>query len=330
MERLASQLEPRHAWVGAARSFPLPAIEFPDVHADGRPDANPTTSQHEIEVRTSIAQEPLQDTLASSAMHRLCQPLTALQCILELGMDGEDAAAMRSSMADSLRECVRAIAMMSIFRDLIELGTRYAIKSPPLDARRIAIENGFEWREGEGSSAGKRHLQLAGRSTPTRTSEQDGIAATSDGAPALIEASAEGLDFVFRHVNRAFASAGIGSTEHLQEEVQASVLSLATRHAREVRFEWTLTRPGGESWLRECAMAQPFEVSDLDFTHNEIPCLAGAIAVAESMGARLAFGSFGVELALPLARVPAAARSEHKRPERASASEHTDRKAHRN
>jgi signal transduction histidine kinase len=54
------------------------------------------------------------------ALHDLCQPLTVLQCKLELGLlqGGEDA--IHSAVVDGLRECRRLNAVVKTMRELVE------------------------------------------------------------------------------------------------------------------------------------------------------------------------------------------------------------------
>jgi hypothetical protein len=54
------------------------------------------------------------------ALHDLCQPLTVLQCKLELGLlsGGEDA--IHAAMRDGLHECRRLNASVVAMRDLLK------------------------------------------------------------------------------------------------------------------------------------------------------------------------------------------------------------------
>ncbi len=54
------------------------------------------------------------------ALHDLCQPLTVLQCKLELGLlkGGEEAA--HSAVVDGLHECKRLNAVVKTMRELVQ------------------------------------------------------------------------------------------------------------------------------------------------------------------------------------------------------------------
>lgn len=53
----------------------------------------------------------------SSMLHDLCQPLTALQCRLELAEVEGDAAAMQRAIVDGLAECERLNAIAARMRE---------------------------------------------------------------------------------------------------------------------------------------------------------------------------------------------------------------------
>ena len=55
-----------------------------------------------------------------SALHDLCQPLTALQCRLfltTLGGGGQNAAELERAVADALRQCDRAIGLVRAMQE---------------------------------------------------------------------------------------------------------------------------------------------------------------------------------------------------------------------
>ncbi len=238
-----------------------------------------------------VPQLPLKETLAGSAMHRLCQPLTALQCILELGMDHEEVDDMRGTMADSARECARAIAMVRAFRDLLELGRRYGTGARRVDARRTALDHGFAWRPDNKEFRGS-------RSGPSEV--------------PFICVNIEGLDYVFRELGLAFASIGVSQAPQASSR-GGSLAAFAYPRVEEVRFAWRLTPSGGEEWLRECALGQPFDIPDFDFTRNPVPHLAAARMVAEAMGARFLCGNAGVDIEFPKASVLKSSRPQETR-----------------
>ncbi|MHB1698701.1 MAG: hypothetical protein ACYCSN_00975 [Acidobacteriaceae bacterium] len=238
-----------------------------------------------------VPQAPLKETLAGSAMHRLCQPLTALQCILELGMDHEDVDDLRATMADSARECARAIAMVRVFRDLLELGRRYAAGARRVDARRTALDHGFAWRPDNADLRGAR----------------SGLSEVP-----FIRVNSEGLDYVFRELGLAFASIGVPQVSQTSSS-GASLAAFACPRVEKVCFAWRLTPSGGEKWLRECVLGQPFDVPDFDFARNSVPHLAAARMVAEAMGATFLCGEAGVDIEFPKASVLKSSRPQEAR-----------------
>ena len=52
-------------------------------------------------------------------LHDLCQPLTILQCKLELGLLKGSQEAANAAMADGLRECIRLNRAVNTMRDLM-------------------------------------------------------------------------------------------------------------------------------------------------------------------------------------------------------------------
>jgi signal transduction histidine kinase len=54
------------------------------------------------------------------ALHDLCQPLTVLQCKLELGLLQGGEEAIHSAVVDGLRECRRLNAVVKTMRELVE------------------------------------------------------------------------------------------------------------------------------------------------------------------------------------------------------------------
>ena len=56
----------------------------------------------------------------AAALHELCQPLTALQCKLEMGLaqceSGQDAATVRAAMRDAELECSRMFGVVGKMR----------------------------------------------------------------------------------------------------------------------------------------------------------------------------------------------------------------------
>ncbi len=279
--RNLAEATPRFGFKAAS---PLPMHALVRSHSAGDEAAEvlaPEGGEAESPVGARVTQPPLKESLAGSAMHRLCQPLTALQCILELGMDHEEVADLRSTMADSARECGRAIAMVRAFRDLLELGRRYSTGARKVDARRAALEHGYGWRPGSG----------------VLRSPRPGPSAVSS-----IRVNVEGLNYVFREIERAFAS--IGAHQGPQASESSVMLAVvASPRAEDVCFAWRITPVGGEKWRRECELAQPFDIPEFDFTRNPLPHLASARMVAEAMGAKFLCGEAGVEIQFPKAPV---------------------------
>ena len=54
-----------------------------------------------------VSEEETWITEIGRLLHGLCQPLTALNCRLELGLMEHEPEAMQAAMTDSLRECER-------------------------------------------------------------------------------------------------------------------------------------------------------------------------------------------------------------------------------
>ncbi|MHB1021410.1 MAG: hypothetical protein ACYC0Z_03280 [Acidobacteriaceae bacterium] len=116
-------------------------------------------------LRTRYAMETRQrqvmETLTTSTLHRLCQPLTALQCILELGQEQSHPEALRASMRDARSECSRAVAMLSTFRELVEMATRYRMICA-VDALELARLHGLSIISAESSASDtSRNLWIA-------------------------------------------------------------------------------------------------------------------------------------------------------------------------
>jgi signal transduction histidine kinase len=54
------------------------------------------------------------------ALHDLCQPLTVLQCKLELGLMKGGEEATQAAIVEGLRECKRLNAAVAMMRNLME------------------------------------------------------------------------------------------------------------------------------------------------------------------------------------------------------------------
>lgn len=238
----------------------------------------------DVVVRTRPLHQPLKETLAASAMHRLCQPLTALLCTIELGMECDSAEDMRSAMRDSLRECLRAIAMVSAFRDLLQQGTRYAAEKATINARALAIAHGLRWHLPE--KAGGRGTADLGLTEPQ------------------IAADPAGLDHLLRQVAKTFAACGAtrqrldGGAAPANPDI-LGVDAWVGASDETVKFVWRLSRLDHPAWIRECTLAQPFEPGDFDFTRNAVPRLAVARIVTEAMGGWFQCDAGGVEIRFP-------------------------------
>ncbi len=72
------------------------------------------------------------ETIAA-ALHDMCQPLTALQCRLELGGIRDSARAMREDIDGAMDDCARMMAAVSRMREVVA----EARKQPaPMAAKR--------------------------------------------------------------------------------------------------------------------------------------------------------------------------------------------------
>lgn len=63
-----------------------------------------------------------QETLAEKMdemLHRLCQPLTVLQCRLALGELNGEPEAMRTAIGEALRECTRMNHAVGAMREML-------------------------------------------------------------------------------------------------------------------------------------------------------------------------------------------------------------------
>jgi signal transduction histidine kinase len=58
----------------------------------------------------------------AAALHDLCQPLTALQCSLDLGQMQDDTQSMRASMEGALQECARLRVAVARMRTMVRQG----------------------------------------------------------------------------------------------------------------------------------------------------------------------------------------------------------------
>lgn len=253
----------------------------------------PHDSLLEVMARSGQLREPLKETLAASAMHRLCQPLTALLCTLELGMEFDAVEDLKASMRDSLRECLRAIAMVTAFRDLLQQGTRYAAEKGAINARVLATVHGLRWVPTEGA---------------------DGSGAARVGSTeAQIAADPAGVDHILRQVLKALTACGAtlssaggpgASFETGSGPGQLGVVAWAGARQEGVEFIWRLSTRDNVAWLRECELAQPFEARDFDFTRSALPRLAVARIVVEAMGGWFRCGPDGVEILFPRVSTP--------------------------
>ena len=66
-------------------------------------------------------EEPREDDLRviAEALHDLCQPLTALQCRLEIGQLMGTPAGFQEAVAEGLRECSRLLQGVNEMRNLV-------------------------------------------------------------------------------------------------------------------------------------------------------------------------------------------------------------------
>ena len=226
-----------------------------------------------------VAEPSPAERLAASAIHRLCQPLTALQCTLELGLDrGEDAASLRGAMADSLHECVRTIAMLNVFRDLSELPSRYG----------AVVE-----------------IDIA---TVIKTL---GLRTAWSGAAcdASVMADPAGLEMICRNIRQVLESCG-GDAQgcaHMQREQAEGQTSSNGEQPGWLFIRWNIADTGsiadsGAARLqREAKLMHPFSVANFDFAFGGLPPLAVASTLAEAMGGMLVASERSLELRLRMA-----------------------------
>ena len=73
----------------------------------------------EVEGRALLAAEMALAKEISIGLHDLCQPLTALQCRLELGKMDATAEGMEAAIADALAECARLNDMVRAMQDRV-------------------------------------------------------------------------------------------------------------------------------------------------------------------------------------------------------------------
>jgi hypothetical protein len=79
------------------------------------------------------------------ALHDLCQPLTVLQCKLELGLLKGGEEATRVAMLDGLRECKRLNAVVITMRELIQ--NRLSVGLQDIGLKDVATQDaGFKGR----------------------------------------------------------------------------------------------------------------------------------------------------------------------------------------
>ena len=223
----------------------------------------------------SVAEPSPAERLAASAIHRLCQPLTALQCTLELGLDrGEDAASLRDAMADSLRECVRTIAMLNVFRDLSELPSRYGAV---VETDIAAVIKTLGLR-----------IACSGRACDTH-----------------VMAAPAGLEVIFRNIRQVLKSCG-GDAQgcaHLQREQAEGQTSSNEEQPGWLLIRWNIADTDNDAprLQREAKLMHPFSVADFDFRFGGLPPLAVASTLAEAMGGMLVASECSLELRLLLA-----------------------------
>ena len=74
--------------------------------------AEPCTPQH------LAGQDPLAVQI-SIGLHGLCQPLTALQCRLEIGMMDATQEGLETAVRDALSECTRLNEMVTAMQDKV-------------------------------------------------------------------------------------------------------------------------------------------------------------------------------------------------------------------
>ncbi|MHB8889287.1 MAG: hypothetical protein ACYC46_10775 [Acidobacteriaceae bacterium] len=214
-------------------------------------------------LRTRYAMETRQrqvmETLTTSTLHRLCQPLTALQCILELGQEQSHPEALRASMRDARSECSRAVAMLSTFRELVEMATRYRMICA-VDALELARLHGLSIISAESSASDtSRNLWIA--------------------------ANQAGMELVLQQVNS------------LLVRLQAETLPILCVEEASVRFCWHWLPDTSSVWQRELKALDPFDFPDPGCMQGSLLALTTAGLVVEAMGGRFLLSEQGIEMA---------------------------------
>jgi len=77
------------------------------------------------------------ETIAA-ALHDMCQPLTALQCRLELGGIRSSAHAMREDIDGAMKDCARMIAAVSRMRAVVAEAREQSPKTVAKRSRGLA------------------------------------------------------------------------------------------------------------------------------------------------------------------------------------------------
>lgn len=215
------------------------------------------TTGNEMEQRQGQAME----TMVASAIHRLCQPLTAMQCMLELGQDQSEPESLRAYMHDASRECVRVTTMLSTFRELVETASRYRMVGT-VDALELARLHGLSMIAGK-SYAGENPSVLG------------------------IKANHVGMDMVLRHMQQLLAA------------MHAEALTVLRVEAASVHFCWNFLLDDDSLWKQELKQARLFSFSDSGLTPQDRMDLMKAALVAEAMGGRFDGNEHGIEITLP-------------------------------
>ena len=226
----------------------------------------------------SVAKPSAAEVLTAAAIHRLCQPLTALQCTLELGLDRiEDQSSLRGTMVDSLRECVRTIAMLMVFRNLSDLPSQYGAVSaidiaPEMMARGLRCERSVT------------------------------------GWDAQVLANPAALELICRSIQHVVESCGGDRQGYacIQFESRAGHAAYGEEQQGWLCVRWSVGDAGslaeGDAarWQRETALMHPFNARDFDFAGGALPALAIANTLTEAMGGVLVAGERELELHLPM------------------------------
>jgi hypothetical protein len=226
------------------------------------------------------------ERLSESALHRMSQPLTAMRCLLEYGLEQDEPHVLRDFAQRSMKECVRLSAMVHVFRALVQMGMRSQKTEeialldllPMLPMMPVLPETQWTGPAGESGAVAGEVTILANRS---------------------------GLESAMWHLSGALNVGGVsagGSQREGSIEITGDKVCL--------RWKMTGNSSNGSSngsdgiagadtaWANEQETVDPFAVVDYDFVRKGIPRLTIVRTIAEAMGGNLLCTSTSLELQL--------------------------------